>query len=237
MRSSDAAEIVNIVRVTGLSPEFENQLEKMDAAVAGSLTFDGTITGNLADPTVEGRASLASLLLRGRDVGSLASDIRVSPQQTEFRNGRLAAELTAGLLHSSATIPSAGTDNISVNAQLTGVNAGNLLAALPFALPERLRDFNGKTSGTVALTGLPNQSSGEINIASEAGTVAGQAYDSLTAKAVFSGSRVNIQQGEIRVGTGAVKATGFYDMSSTAFDLDLTGTSVPLPLAARLPAC
>jgi len=236
LRSSDAAEIVNIVRVTGLSPEFENQLERMDAAVAGNLTFGGTITGNLADPSVDGRASLASLLLRGRDVGSLVSDIRVSPQQTEFRNGQL-KQADGGLVAFNATFPSAGTNNISVNAQLTGVNAGNLLAALPVALPERLRDFNGKTSGTVALTGLPNQSSGEINIASEAGTIAGQAFDSLTAKAVFSGSRINIEQGEIRVGTGAVKATGFYDMASTAFDLDLTGTSVPLPLAlAFLPA-
>lgn len=236
LRSSDASEIVNIVRVTGLSPEFESQLERMDAAVAGNLTFDGKITGNLTDPTIDGRASLASLSLRGRDVGVLTSDILVSPLQTEFRNGRL-QQADGGLVAFNVTIPSAGTNNISVNAHLTGVNAGNLLAALPVELPERLRDFNGKTSGTVALSGLPDQSQGEINIASEAGTVAGQSFDSLTAKAVFNGTRINIEQGEIRIGTGSVTATGSYDTASSAFDLDLTGRVVPLPLAlAFLPA-
>lgn len=236
LRSTNADEILNIVRVTGISQEFESQIESMQVALAGNLTFDGTITGNLTDPTIEGKAALASISMRGRDLGALTSDINRSPLQTEFRNGRL-QQSDGGLVAFNVTIPYVGNDNITVNAELTGVNAGNLLAALPIALPERLRDFNGKTSGTVALTGLPDRSSGEINIASEAGTVAGQAFDSLTAKAVFSGTRINIERGEIRVGTGAVTASGFYDTASTAFDLDLNGRTVPLPLAlAFLPA-
>lgn len=235
LRSTNADEILNIVRVTGISQEFESQIESMQVAVAGNLAFNGTVTGNLTDPTIEGKAELASLSMRGRDLGSLSADISRSPLQTEFRNGRL-QQSDGGLVAFNVTIPSGGTDNISVNAELTGVNAGNLLAALPVTLPERLRDFNGKTSGTVALTGLPNRSNGEVNIATEAGTIAGQSFDSLTAKAVFSGSRINIQQGEIRIGAGSLTAAGFYDMASTAFDLTLTGTAVPIPLlTAALP--
>lgn len=236
LRSSDASEILNIVRVTGLAPEIESQIDSYQAAVAGNLTFDGKITGNLTDPVIDGRASLASLSLRGRDLGTLATDVRVSPLQTELANGRL-QQGDGGLVSFSVMIPSVGANNISVNAELTGVNAGNLLAALPVNMPERLQDFNGKTSGTVNLSGLPNNSQGEINIASEAGTVAGQNFDSLNAKAVFSGTRITIERGEIKVGTGSVAATGFYDTASSAFDLDVTGKAVPLPLAlAFLPA-
>ena len=47
------------------------------------------------------------------------------------------------------------------------------------------------------LTGLPNASQGEINIASTSGTIAGQAFDSLNANAVFSGTRIELQEGDI----------------------------------------
>jgi translocation and assembly module TamB len=235
LRSTDANELLNIVRVTGLAPEVEAQIDRVDAAVAGDFTFNGRITGNLSDPTVDGRAELASLILKGRDVGRLTTDLAVSPLQTELRNGRL-EQADGGLVAFSATIPSGGTNNVSVNAQLTGVNAGNLLAALPVTLPEGLRDFNGKTSGTVDLRGLPDRSEGEINITSQAGTIAGQPFDSLTARAIFNGTRINIERGEILAGAGSLTATGFYDTASSGFDLDITGRAVPLPLAlAALP--
>ena len=118
-----------------------------------------------------------------------------------------------------------------MQATLTDVNAGNLLAALPVTLPERLRDFTGRTSGTVNLTGLPNAASGEINIAAASGTVAGQAFDNLNVKAVFAGTVVNLERAEIRVGSGSVAATGTYDRASTEFNLDVNGNGVPLPLA------
>lgn len=236
LRSTDANEIVNLVRVTGLSPEFESQFNSMKAAVAGNVTFDGKITGNLTDPVIDGKASLASLSMRGRDLGALTSDILVSPIETEFRSGKL-QQADGGTVAFNIKIPSVGTNNITVNAELAGVNAGNLLAALPVDLPERLNDFNGKTSGTVSLSGLPDKSQGEINIASEKGTVAGQSFDSLTAKAVFNGTRINIERGEIKVGDGFIAAKGSYDAASSAFDVDVEGKAVPVPLAlAFLPA-
>ncbi len=230
LRSADANEIVNIVRVTGLAPEIEAQIDRIEATAAGNFAFDGHITGNLADPSIEGRAELASLSLKGRDVGRLSTDISVNPIQTKLSNGRL-EQTDGGLVAFSVTIPSAGSNNISVNAQLTGVNAGNLIAALPVSLPEQLRDFNGKTSGSIALSGLPDQSQGEINISSAAGTIAGQPFDSLAAKAVFNGTQINIERGEIRAAGGAISAAGFYDTSTSSFDLNLTGQAVPLPLA------
>ncbi len=233
LRSSDANEILNLVRVTGLSPEFEEQFDSMKAAVAGSVTFDGKITGNLTDPSIDGRASIASVSMRGRELGTLASDILVSPAEIEFRNGKL-QQSDGGSVAFNVKIPSIGTNNISVNAELAGVNAGNLLAALPVDLPEQVNDFNGKTSGTINLSGLPDESQGEINIASEKGTVAGQGFDSLTAKAVFNGTRINIERGEITVGDGALTASGYYDTASTGFDLDLAGKVVPLPLVLAI---
>ncbi|HEX2639863.1 MAG TPA: translocation/assembly module TamB domain-containing protein, partial [Pyrinomonadaceae bacterium] len=143
-------------------------------------------------------------------------------------------ESSGGTIAFNVNIPKGGVNNTSVQATLTNVNAGNLLAALPVNLPERLRDFTGQTSGSVNLTGLPNNSQGEINLASTGGTLAGQAFDSLNVKAVFSGTRIDIQNGVMQIGQGQLAARGTYDYGSNVFDLNLEGKSVPLPLVASL---
>lgn len=233
LNSTNANEVARIIRVLGISDTLDQQMNSLQADLAGNLAFNGTVTGNFSDPTIEGRASLDTLLLKGRDVGSVTTDIARTPAGLDLKNGML-RDRDGGTVAFSLSAPTGGSNNTSVKATLTNVNAGNLLAALPVTLPERIRDFTGQTSGTVDLNGLPNDARGEINIASKAGTIGGQAYDSLTAKAVFTGTRIELQTGEIRVGQGSVSATGNYDRVSTEFNFDLTGKTVPLPLALTI---
>lgn len=233
LNSTDASEVDRIVRVLGVSPDLERQLDSMQAQFAGNMTFNGHVTGNFTDPTVEGRASLDSLILHGRNVGAINTDIAVSPLSFELRNGNL-RDTQGGTIAFNVDMPRIGANNTTVKATLTNVNAGDLLSALPVALPGRIRDFTGQTSGTVDLEGLPNNASGEINISSKQGTIAGQAFDNLTARAVFNGTRIELQNAEIHVGTGVLAAKGTYDRSSTEFDINLSGTTVPLPLAVSL---
>jgi len=230
LNSTDASEVSRIIRVLGISDTLEQQMNSAQADFAGDLTFNGKVTGNFNDPNIEGHAALASLILRGRDVGSVSTDIARTPLSLDLRNGSL-RDRDGGTVAFSLNAPTGGQNNTSLKATLTNVNAGDLLAALPVTLPERIRDFTGQTSGSVDLAGLPNDARGEINISSTAGTIGGQAFDSLTAKAVFTGSRIEIQTGEIRVGQGSVSATGTYDRVSTEFNFNLTGKTVPLPLA------
>ncbi|MFN6962431.1 MAG: translocation/assembly module TamB domain-containing protein [Pyrinomonadaceae bacterium] len=231
--SSDASEVERIIRVLGLSPDLERQLDSVGAQFAGALKFNGRLTGNFADPTLAGRASLDTVILKGRDVGAVTTDILVSPAALELTDGLL-RDRRGGTIAFNVNVPRYGQNNATVQATLTDVNAGDLLSALPVALPARLRDFTGQTSGKVDLSGLPNNASGEINIASKQGTIAGQPYDDLTARAIFSGTRIDLETARIRVGTGTLDAKGSYDTASSAFDLDMRGSSVPLPLIASL---
>lgn len=229
LKSTDASEIDRLFRVLGVSPEAESQLDAMETQFAGDLAFNGTITGNLSDPIINGQASVYSVLLHGRDIGSIETAINVSPVGVNLRDGKL-TERDGGNATFDVTVPYSGVNNTTVNATLNGVNAGNLLAALPFELPERLRDFSGKTSGTVALSGLPNDSQGSIDLTAANGTVAGQTFDSLKARADFQGTRINITSGEIRVGEGVLSVNGNYDRANDGFDLNLESRSMPLPL-------
>ena len=230
LNSTNANEVARIIRVLGISDTLEQQMNSVQADLAGNLAFNGKVTGNFTDPNIEGRASLDSLILRGRDVGSVTTDIARTPSGLDLKNGML-RDRDGGTIAFNLNAPTGGQNNTTVQATLTNVNAGNLLAALPVTLPERIQDFTGQTSGTLNLTGLPNDARGEINVASKAGTIGGQAFDSLTAKAVFTGTRIELQTGEIRVGQGSVAATGNYDRVSTEFNFDITGKTVPIPLA------
>lgn len=230
LRSTDASEIDRLVRVLGVSPEFENQMNSMQVQFAGNLSFDGSATGNLDKPVLDGRASLDSISMRGRELGSVSTNISVSPTGVELRDGKL-QERAGGTALFTVSIPSGGVNNTSVKATLTNINAGNLLAALPVTLPERIRDFDGQTSGTVDISGLPNNAQGAVNLAAATGTIAGQAFDNLNVKAVFAGTLIDLQQAEMRIGAGRLTATGSYDRGSEAFNLDITGNTIPAPLA------
>lgn len=233
LRSTDASEIDRMVRVVGFSPDLQHQLDSMQVQVAGNLNFDGTVTGNFTEPTLNGKASLDSLSMRGRLLGSVSTDISSSPVGLELANGKL-LQPDGGSATFTASVPNGGVNNASIKAALTNVNARNLLAALPIELPERIRDLDGQTSGTVDIAGLPDQATGSVDLAAAHGTIAGQTFDGLNVKAVFNGTLVNIQQGEMRLGAGRLSVTGTYDRASTSFDFDLGGQTVPAPLLLAL---
>ena len=132
------------------------------------------------------------------------------------------------------SIPRTGTDNVAVKATLANLNAGNLLAALPIDLPERIRDLDGQTSGTVDISGLPDNAQGQIDLASARGVIAGQAFDNLNVKAVFSGTRIDLEKAEMQIGAGRLNAGGSFDRSTSNFVADLIGKGVPLPLVLAL---
>jgi translocation and assembly module TamB len=229
VNSSDASEVERLIRITGLSPELEEQLNEFEITVAGNLKFDATVTGNLSDPTVNGKTSIDQVALRGRTLGSFASDLFISPAGTELRNGSV-REPDGGTIAFSLNVPQGGANNVSVQATLTNIDAANLIAALPLDkyLPSGIRDFNAQTSGTVNITGLPNNATGSIDLSSAAGSVSGQSFDAFTAKAQFRGTIIDLENLELRSTDGFVKAKGTYDRASTAFDFDLEGRNFQL---------
>lgn len=235
LNSTDASEIDRIFRVSGYGDEAAAQLDEYQATFAGNLKFDGTLKGNSDNPIIDGNASVDQVLLKGRPVGSLTTDIAVSPLGTEIKNGRLQETGGPGVITFAVNIPKVGENTTSVNAKLTNVNAGNLIAALPLGtIPEQLMDFNAPTSGTVEITGLPNKFQGLIDLSSGQGSVRGQSFDSLKARASFAYPLITVENLELRLGTGELIAKGTYNRESTVFDFDLGGKNVPLPLVTAL---
>lgn len=228
LNSVDAKEIERIVRVLNLSPELEQQLNKYQAEFAGNLVFNGNLKGNISNPLVEGRASLDSLILRGRDVGSLVTNLSVKPTEFTLTDGVL-QERDGGNLTFDVTVPNAGINNIAVNAKLNNVNVGNVLAVLPIkSLPDFLKNLQANASGDLNLSGLPNEMQGEANITANEGSLNGQTFDNLVAKATFQGSLINIEKFDAQFGNGSLSVKkGFYRTDTTEFDFNIEGTQIP----------
>ncbi|MEZ5346429.1 MAG: translocation/assembly module TamB domain-containing protein [Pyrinomonadaceae bacterium] len=226
--STDASEVDRFVRVLNVSETLNQQLDSYQAEFAGNFSLNAKLTGSISDPFIEGKADLDSVILRGRDIGSLASSISVTPTEIELRDGVL-RERDGGILAFNINAPRFGANNIAVQAKLDAVDLGSLLSALDIdSIPGSLRDINADTSGDLNLRGLPYDMQGEANLVAKNGSVQGQSFDNLETKVLFAGTLVNVEKFEAKFGDGMLTGSGTYDTNTTAFNFKADGNDVPV---------
>ena len=229
LNSSDAAELQAVLISSGLLPDVEEQMRSYGLELAGQLTFNGTLRGKLSVPDIDGRVSLSSLLVNGKDLGSLSASIVMTPAELRVADGRL-TEKDGGGMEFTVNAPRTGENNATVAATLDRVNAAALLAALPLSKETRdqLGDTQSDVSGQVQIAGIPNAMSGSADVRFGPGRLAGETLESLVARATFSGSEVKIETVDARLGAGHLVATGNYNTSTKLFDLQGRAEEVQL---------
>jgi hypothetical protein len=127
LNSTDATEIERIFRSMDIAPDAMHTLDSINGTFAGNMTFNGTLTGNISDPTLDGRASFETFALNTKPIGSVTTAINVSPFGVRLTDGRL-AEIGGGNATFEIVAPRGGTNNTSIQAKLTNINAGDLIA-------------------------------------------------------------------------------------------------------------
>jgi hypothetical protein len=120
----------------------------------------------LKDPLVSGHAELGSLIMNGRDLGSLSANVTSTATETRVDNGRL-SQPNGGGAQFALLIPRTGESNTSIEATLDRMDAANLIAALPMTREtrEQIGDTEAEASGSVKITGIPNNMSGVADLA------------------------------------------------------------------------
>ena len=238
LASSDAAELQRVLFSTGLFYDLEDRLEKSKLELAGKVAFNGTLRGRLKEPSVEGRASLDSLLMNGRDLGSLAANISTTPDAVQITNGQL-AERDGGGVQFALNFPLAeGSSNASIDATLDRVNAGNLSAALAVLSPQftQLGQIESDLSGRVNIQGIPDAMRGNAELRFARGRISGEPFENITALATFNGSIVNLESVVAQLDAGRVTATGTFNTKDRALDIQAQATGIQLErLAAFAP--
>jgi len=227
--SSDATELQRLLITSGALPEVEEQFRTYGIDLGGQLNFKGTLTGALKDPMVTGRAELGSLIMNGRDLGSLTANITSNATETRVDNGRL-QQANGGGATFALLMPRSGENNTSIEATLDRMDAGNLIAALPMtkATRDQIGDTEAEASGTVKIAGIPKNMSGVADLKFGKGKLAGEPLQSLTAHATFAGSAVTLDSVDANFDAGHLAGNGKFDTETKAFDVRFTGDRVQL---------
>ena len=227
LNSTDATEIDRIFRSMGIAPDAMQFLDSINGSFSGNMAFTGDVTGNTSDPILDGRASFDTFLLNSKPIGSVTTAINISPFGVRLTEGRL-NELGGGNATFEIVAPSGGTNNTSVQAKLDNINAGDLLAALPVRFLDRFGKIEGRTTGTVDLSGLPDLAKGSIDLTTANGTIGAQSFQNLIVKADFDGSgNLTVALG-MTSGGGTFRVDGTVNTNTTAFELKFASNDMPL---------
>jgi autotransporter translocation and assembly factor TamB len=81
--STDASELQRLLISSGAFSDLEEQFHDYGIDLAGKLAFNGTLSGAMKDPVINGHAELGSLSVNKREMGSLVANI--SSTATEMR--------------------------------------------------------------------------------------------------------------------------------------------------------
>ena len=228
VNSSDAAELQRLLISSGALGQVDDEFHRYAIELGGKLIFAGTLNGALKDPIVSGHAELGSLSMNGRDLGSLAANLSSTATETRVSDGRL-AQANGGGAQFSLVVPRTGKDNISIDATLDRINGGNLIAALPIKdWRNQLADTEADVSGTLKVTGAPNQMSGVADLRFGQGRLGGEPLQNLTAHATFSGSTVNVDKVDVNFNAGHLSGSGKFDTQTKVFELVASGDRVQL---------
>jgi len=232
--SSDAAELQRLLINSGALSDVSEQFRTYRIDLAGKLNFNGTLTGALKDPMVNGHAELGSLIIAGRDLGSLTADIASNATETRVDNGRL-IQPNGGGAQFALLIPRTGENNASIDATLDRLN-GQVIALLSptgqGALP--VASVDAPISGKIKITGIPDNMAGVADLRFGPGRLAGEPLQSLTAHATFAGSNVTVDSVDANFDAGHITGSGKFDLKTKAFDLRLSGDRVQLDRLAAL---
>src|SRR5258707_728415 len=163
-----------------------------------------------------------------RDLGSLTANISSTDAETRVSEGRL-TQANGGGAQFTLLVPRTGQDNISIDATLDRMNAGNVIAALPVKnLREQLADTEADVSGNLKINGVPNQMSGVADLRFGPGRLGGEPLKDLTAHATFSGSTVTVDKVDVNFNAGHLIGHGKFDTQTKVFELVASGDRVQL---------
>ncbi|MEA2203273.1 MAG: translocation and assembly module TamB [Blastocatellia bacterium] len=229
LNSADASELQRLFISSGLFPEVEDQLSNYGIELGGKLAFNGTLQGQLKDPIVNGRAELGALIVNGQDLGSLAANMVSTPTELRITDGRL-IERDGGGVQFTLDAPRGPGNNTTLVATLDKANAGSLLAALPLKKDTRaqLGNTQSDVSGSIKISGLPNDMSGNAELRFGPGRLGGEPLESMIARATFSGSTIKVESVDANLATGHIAGSGQFDTKTTRFELNAKGDRVQL---------
>ena len=179
-------------------------------ARTGSVAFNGTVSGPLADPRIAGHAAIQNATWNKQQIDSLTGDFTAMKTLATVTNAALVsnnlrARITGsiGLTNWQAATQSA----VDANVQLINADVGKLLA-----LAGRTQvPVSGTLNTTARVTGTVGDPHATADLTLSRGQIYGEPYDSVTGRAQYLNSGAQLLTATVNAGRKRLTADARFD--------------------------
>jgi len=186
--------------------------EKLPAKLAsrGSVAFNGTVSGGLADLRIAGHGSIQNAIWEGQPVDSLTGDFTAAKTQVTLNNAALASSSLRARITGSIGLKDwkpVDTSAVNVNAQLINADMGRLLALAG----EPRVPVSGTLNTRAQVTGTIGDPHATADLTLARGQIYGEPYDLVTGRAQYLNSGAQILTGVVDAGRKHLNASARFD--------------------------
>jgi translocation and assembly module TamB len=198
----------------------------------GAATFEGTVTGSIADPRITGRISAKHFTLEDRPFDELSAGVSVSSSHAAIQDGSLARGALAAQFTAEVGLrrwKPESTEALTAAVQLRNADIADVLA---FA-GEKDVSLTGAINADAHISGTIGNPQGLATLTVVNGTASGYKFDRLSATLTLADVLVTLSNSQLIAGTAQINATGTYRHPRDSFStghFDVKVGSNPMPL-------
>jgi translocation and assembly module TamB len=193
----------------------------------GSVAFNGTVSGPLADPKIAGHGTVLNAIYEGQQIDSLTGDFTAMKTLATVANMALVSNNLRARITGSIGLVAwkpATASAITANVQLTNADAHEVLALVGQAH----WPVSGTLNATAQVTGTVGDPHATADLTLSRGQIYGEPYDSVTGHAQYLNSGAQVLSAVVTAGRKRLEASGRFDhpgtltfsLSSNAMALD-----------------
>jgi len=176
----------------------------------GSVAFNGTVSGPLADPRIAGHASIQNATWNKQQIDSLTGDFTAMRTQSTVTNASLVSNNLRARISGSIALTEwkpVKTSAVDANIQLVNADVGKLLALAGQAhVP-----VSGTLNTTAQVTGTAGDPHATAEITLSKGQIYGEPYDSVTGHAQYLNSGAQLLTAVVDAGKKRLDASVRFD--------------------------
>ncbi len=183
----------------------------------GTAVFDGTVSGNLEIPSIEGRLQASSFTVSGKPVDSFTGDVGAAPDSVRVHNGTAARGAVRAQFQGVVALdkwkPSDASE-IFGNGSIRNAPVSELAAILNTGeLP-----LTGTASATGQFSGTIGKPMLTAAVELVKGRIRGEPFDRFTAHATYAVDNLALTGGELVAGSKHARLSASYTHSPARFD-------------------
>jgi translocation and assembly module TamB len=198
----------------------------------GAATFDGSVTGSMADPKIAGHIAVTGFSYSGKRFDSLVADVAASPENVRLDN----ATLAVGAIH--AQFQAAVALRQWQTAPASDIFGNATVRNAPLAEVASLVEWQGSPpagvlSVTAQATGTVSNPLLQSDVEASGGNFEGEPFDRLMAHVSASTRSLEVSAGGIAAGSKQAQFSGLYshnagDFTTGHLKLQVSSNAMPL---------